>query len=947
MPEPRVLVKEIDISQRIPVPPGIAAVATLTSTKGAWDPHGNVGRGIGIPVLVSNETEFYNAFGIPDVNSDPMYFDIITYLKYADRLWVIRSGKGDAGTVGYNSAKFKAGSGNTQSPLSDVQITGNNGIGTPALNSSEGPDTFIIEITDATPNAEKYKITRMSNNEVLGTGLAVRESGGSPAGDNFITANFPSSPFSSYNFGEATDTTFFVSDRYFVVFEFSESGYVAYAGSVLRNVPSYGSGLDDGRPSVYDPNADNSSSLFPILFKQSGSASPPTVDRNYRPPRILLTFTGSFTFTVEDLNNPLIVYPNYIFSPANNYYANGLRMFLNTVVNATFIAALTAGDDFILDFGASAWLNGWDSSIAEQIINEAVSGANLLTSIKVKGHTVTNSNNLPILHQGIDTITIRLEITDITTGEFRLIRTDTGEVIGDHLPFGTDLSTGDTDSVFDEIQVKSPTSPYRVGDKFDMVFTSRLDLAWVSDLTFPTNELIGKRVKPYNFTTVFPNGITVFEGILLYAKNPGAWGNNLSFTITADPLKSARKKDGSLINSGPCVAFGAFILSIYDTGELVEQFPFATFKDSVDGFGRTAFLPSVLNSSNYLNAEISSEISSDPLFDCPIIGSSFPLAGGKDSTYIDVADRLAQMKFAIQQVEDEEVFDVTTFILGDWTAPLGSGYNPALLEEATRIAEARLDSIVIGSTQLESELASNIFDTTIGAVSIVNEQIALITGVGNRGSYAAIYSPHLQDFDSNNGNIRNISPTGYVAGIISIADINFKRWVAPAGWRRAVLDVQGVSRIYTKSERSVLFEKNINPIRVSKSRGIVVWGDKTLQVRPTALDQVGVRLLLTVLKPTVRKALEDFVFEGNDPFTRSEVKSLLESSMLDFVAGRGIEEFLVVVDERNNPPQIRDQQKLVAWIFIKPINSIRYIDAAVIITRSDVNLQILASQGGF
>lgn len=206
-------------------------------------------------------------------------------------------------------------------------------------------------------------------------------------------------------------------------------------------------------------------------------------------------------------------------------------------------------------------------------------------------------------------------------------------------------------------------------------------------------------------------------------------------------------------------------------------------------------------------------------------------------------------------------------------------------------------------------------------------------------SYCALYTPHLQIQDRFNDRKLFIAPDGHVAGSISFSASNYEIWFPAAGFKRGVLNVLAVSRIFDDGELDLLYTAGINPIRFTSGRGIVIWGQKTLLARPSALDRLNVRLLLIVIEPAVKNFLEDYLFDLNDEGTRTIIEGKLEGYLETIKARKGITGYDVICDETNNSPEDIDANRLIVDIFIKPSRSIEDIPVRVVITPNSISFE--------
>jgi hypothetical protein len=183
-----------------------------------------------------------------------------------------------------------------------------------------------------------------------------------------------------------------------------------------------------------------------------------------------------------------------------------------------------------------------------------------------------------------------------------------------------------------------------------------------------------------------------------------------------------------------------------------------------------------------------------------------------------------------------------------------------------------------------------------------------------------------------------------------------KPWTAPAGSNRGRLNVLGISGptgdlVFTEGQRDVLYVDGINPLQTFKGGGQVIWGQKTLQKKASALDRVNVRRLLIIIEKAMAISLRDFVFEPNDEVTRFRVEALLNSYLEDlsaqgaFQTEGGDQGFHVVCDETNNTSTIIDRNELHVDVFVKPSRAAEFIQLQTIITATGASFEELIARG--
>jgi phage tail sheath protein FI len=157
-------------------------------------------------------------------------------------------------------------------------------------------------------------------------------------------------------------------------------------------------------------------------------------------------------------------------------------------------------------------------------------------------------------------------------------------------------------------------------------------------------------------------------------------------------------------------------------------------------------------------------------------------------------------------------------------------------------------------------------------------------------------------------------------------DANFQPWYAPAGFTRGVLNNVSDLSIYPKlKERDQLYKINMNPVANFPNDGFVVFGQKTLQRKPSAFDRINVRRLFLYLEKAVRATVKYFIFEPNTLFTRTQVVNVLTPIFENVKNTEGMYDYLIVCDERNNTPDVIDQNEMVIDIYIKPVRAAEFI----------------------
>ena len=226
------------------------------------------------------------------------------------------------------------------------------------------------------------------------------------------------------------------------------------------------------------------------------------------------------------------------------------------------------------------------------------------------------------------------------------------------------------------------------------------------------------------------------------------------------------------------------------------------------------------------------------------------------------------------------------------------------------LAQTRTDTIAV------ADLVG--YDSTIGTVT---------TQAGNvNSSYAAAYWPWLLVNDPNTGEYIYSPASTLIPGVYAFNDSVAEPWFAPAGINRGGLDtVVRPEKKLTQANRDTLYQGKVNPIAVFPNTGTVVFGQKTLQKKASALDRVNVRRLLIALKSFIGQVASNLVFEQNTITTRNNFLAQVNPYLESVQQRQGIFAFKVVMDDTNNTPDVIDRNQLVGQIFLQPTRTAEFV----------------------
>lgn len=216
-----------------------------------------------------------------------------------------------------------------------------------------------------------------------------------------------------------------------------------------------------------------------------------------------------------------------------------------------------------------------------------------------------------------------------------------------------------------------------------------------------------------------------------------------------------------------------------------------------------------------------------------------------------------------------------------------------------------------------------VIDPTYKGSTVGQAQMA---AEARNSNYAGYYYPWVQIADPDLGGPQWVPPSAIIPSVYSFNDLVAEKWFAPAGLNRGQLDM-GIQteRLMTQNDRDNLYLKSVNPIATFPRHGLVVWGQKTLQKKQSALDRINVRRLLIAAKRHIAETAKYLVFEQNTVETRTRFINITTPWFEDCRRKQGIYDFRIIIDERNNTPDVVDRNEMRAAIYLKPAKTAEFI----------------------
>jgi hypothetical protein len=308
------------------------------------------------------------------------------------------------------------------------------------------------------------------------------------------------------------------------------------------------------------------------------------------------------------------------------------------------------------------------------------------------------------------------------------------------------------------------------------------------------------------------------------------------------------------------------------------------------------------------------------------------MAGATETTNYAYATWLR----AIDTVADPELLDMNVLAAPGLTLDALTGHMVDVCEDrADALAVIDLADVYIPSHEAYKSTKADRIGTTPQNAS---------TALRDRridSSYGCTFYPWVQTRDNPSGQLIWVPPSVAMLGVMASSQAASEVWFAPAGFNRggltegaAGIPVTGITERLTSKQRDTLYEYNINPIASFPSTGIVVFGQKTLQDRQSALDRINVRRLVIFMKKQISILSTQVLFEQNVDATWTRFKGLVEPFLANVQTRFGITEYKLILDDSTTTPDLIDQNILYAKIMVKPARAIEFIAIDFVIASS-------------
>jgi len=416
------------------------------------------------------------------------------------------------------------------------------------------------------------------------------------------------------------------------------------------------------------------------------------------------------------------------------------------------------------------------------------------------------------------------------------------------------------------------------------------------------------------------------------ARYPGKLGNSLSVAVCSNTATFSAWTYKGYFTSAPTTsdyvtnAGGSndeMHIAIIDTGGLfsgtqgtiLETYPFVSKASDASINGSSNYYKQVIfNNSKYVyavdpvdyaNTNATWGQTANTVF-AKVTNQLVNLAGGTDVVPTD-----SDLQTAYTLFENKEQVDISLVVTGDASVAV----QQFVIDN---VVTPRADCIALISPPSTAVVNQAGSETT-------NIQTWL-TSLSRSSSYVVADSGWKYQLDKYNNVYRWVPLNGDIAGLCVYTDTIKDPWFSPAGFNRgAIKNCIKLAWNPTKTYRDTLYSAGVNPVVSFAGQGTVLFGDKTLQSKPSAFDRINVRRLFIALEKSIGTAAKFSLFELNDEFTRGQFVALVTPFLRDIQGRRGITDFKVVCDITNNTPNVVDSNQFVGDIYIKPARSINFI----------------------
>lgn len=491
---------------------------------------------------------------------------------------------------------------------------------------------------------------------------------------------------------------------------------------------------------------------------------------------------------------------------------------------------------------------------------------------------------------------------------------ETPPVSGDEALTLDDFSTNDPDDFDMEID---PEGPMDLIAKSRGTWGNNIRVGFINSEDY--DAIVRKNQISSKFIDKIVGGVPVYKPVvnkLLAIDSPLTAGDNKSFLVFVETLPEGKKAEND------------------NNWDLTEYFNVSTDEKAIDDQGQTKYAVNIINqTSNYIRVSMNERQKNK---DWSLTTPDFQQFGGgfEGDTFDTLESEVLQ---AMNLYDNAEEIDVNIIIDGDKSETIKKAIND--------LCVSRLDCMGVLDCKYEHVVNNRGSETT----TVVNWRKGLenftVNNLNINSDKVAVYANWAEVYDRWNKKYRWVPLSGFIAGIFAYTDDIADPWIAPAGLNRGILhSVNRLAWSPNLGQRDQLYKNGINPVVTFAGQGNVLWGQKTMLDKESAFNRINVRRLFIVMEKAIATAARYFVFEPNDERTRQQIVNMIVPYLRDVKARRGVYDFEVVCDERNNYGERIDRNELWVDIMVKPVRAAEFIVLTFWATKTDANFsEVLGS----
>ena len=498
-------------------------------------------------------------------------------------------------------------------------------------------------------------------------------------------------------------------------------------------------------------------------------------------------------------------------------------------------------------------------------------------------------------------------------------------------------NTGTGDSTITSITITTPGSGYVVGDSLTIAALALGTASSAATIVLDAADIVNNisfTLKTFGQGAIFNSSGSEVDGALVSGS-----ADNLRWEVVSNSTSSGtfsllvRQGNDTTNQKSVLESYSNLSLDptapnyiskvigdVYKTINTTDTTPYVQVNGTYPNRSRYIYV-SAVNAKTPVYFDNNGNFKSEYTASLPLVGSgSFESATGQ--VYFNTAGAAMNEKITtaanIQGLNNTN-YTTSISLLGNQDEYIFNSITaPGLMIETAPTTVTSLINMVQERGDAIAIVDASVYGSTIN--SMTSEAASY------NSSYAAVYAPWLQTTSPSTGDLVWVPASTMIPGVYAYNDRVGEAWFAPAGLNRGGLaTVVRPERKFSQSDRDTLYTGKVNPIASFPGSGTVVFGQKTLQTKASALDRVNVRRLLIQLKGYISQVADNLVFEQNTIATRNAFLSQVNPYLESVQQRQGLYAFKVIMDSSNNTADVIDRNQLIGQIYLQPTKTAEFI----------------------